>query len=376
MKKLFLIFVIFLTAACAANQTVKVALSPAGTPVSNPTLSPEVDSFLDTALAPYGQSVVTNGTATPIPATQTPAVATATPDSIAGVPTLEPGTCPTAPFFVRVRPFPKDSNAWLIYIPDYPKPPATPYGYPATLFLQRILNATAWTHDTEYINLSDGWLAAMSTLNGSEWKYLQSGPDGTFFNDGTKLGVDTFPGNVLLVTNSLYRKGECWDEISTAKYKINNYDTLAGLDATQLGNQVNMHFDLWPQIFSNGVEWIPLIYQNDSAQSDANDVRSDGFKGGLWLEDFYLEPFPGLPVKVTTTTNLNIRASCDFTSSIVDVALTGTPITITAYQPVQTRTFAQATDGVSGKSGCATLYYAPVGYTTTWKMDSMPVPPQ
>ena len=373
MKKLFLVMLMFFT-ACGAIGAPNVPFIAAATPAAAPTLSLDVDSFLNTALAPYGKRVVSVGTAMPAPATETPIAVTTTPAPIVVSPTLEPGTCPAAPFFARVEPFSKDSNAWQIYIPNFPK--TKPYGYPATLFLQRILNATAWTHDTEYINLSGGWMTAMATLNGKEWSYLQSGSDGTFFNDGSKLGVDTFPGNVVLVINSLYRKGECWDEISTAKYVTQNWDTPPILPAWQLSYQTNMHFDTWPTIYSNGVEIVPLIYQNDSAPSYANDVRTDGFKGGLWIEDSYLEQFSALPAKATATTNLNIRASCDSTSSIVDVALTGTPLVITAYQPVQTRTFGMVTDVATGTSGCASLYYPPVGYTTTWTMSSLPVPPQ
>ena len=122
------------------------------------------------------------------------------------------GSCPfSAPYYVRVRPFAVGSNNWNIYIPNFPK--NSPTGFPATLFLQYILNSSAWTMEIEYINLTSDWLSAMANLNGSGWNYLQSSSNGTFFN-GTKLGVDTFPGNVLLVAGRKYRHGECWDSIS------------------------------------------------------------------------------------------------------------------------------------------------------------------
>ena len=217
--------------------------------------------------------------------------------------------CPfSAPYYVRVRPFAVGSNNWNIYIPNYPTW-QRPYDYPATLFLQHVLNTNSWTMDTEYINLSGDWMGAMASLNGSGWNYLTNSSDGTFFSGG-KLGVDTFPGNVLRVIGRRYRRGECWDSISFLPYSDQYTEAaldLPHLPAYQLGLQTGMNYStpslVYPAPNNNGNIFVPIISKH----------------GSLWLEDSEVEAFPPLPMNITVTTNgLNIMSSADAKSEVVE----------------------------------------------------------
>ena len=275
MKRLCIIIALLLT-ACSENYTA----------LATPAAPGAVCSYLATqvVLQQCNPETTTAVPATPTP-TVTPSPTVAITATVAPRTPLPDGTCPATPFYAKVAPLPKDSNAWNIYIPNWPK--ANPYYYPATVFLQRISNAAAWTHDYELINLSSNWMAALAKFDGDSWNSLNVTSNGVFL--AGKLGVTTFPGATLLITNSLYRKGECWDEVSTAKYRPNNYDILPTLPAYQLSLQTNMKYTEWPSLEVNYPnEFVPLLYQNDSAQSGPTDVRADGFVGGLWIEDLYL----------------------------------------------------------------------------------------
>ena len=160
MKKIILILALFLT-ACA----------PAFPMQSN---SAVCDCATPTVAITATVAPTTTATRTPLPA----------------------GTCPATPFYAKVAPLPKTSNAWLVYIPDYPL--ANPYYYPATIFLQRILNASSWTHDNELINLSSDWLTAFATLDGDSWNSFHNTSNGTFL--AGKYADPTFPGATLLIT--------------------------------------------------------------------------------------------------------------------------------------------------------------------------------
>jgi hypothetical protein len=276
--------------------------------------------------------------------------------------------CPfTAPYYVRVRPFAVGSKNWENYIPNYPQD--NPYGYPATLFLQYIQNTSSWITDTEYINLSNAWMNSIANLNGSGWNYLHNASDGTFFG-GNKLGVDTFPGNVLLVTGRRYRRGECWDTVSSFPYS--DAYSEAGLDLIhlppyQLGLQTGMNYStpnvVYPAPKNGGNIYIPIISRH----------------GNLWIEDFGVEAFPALPMDITVTvSSLNIYSDADTSSTMVESVSIGKLLQLTDYSPMQRVTFGQVTDPANGKTGYISLFdwSKPSGsYNTTWTMQTLPVPP-
>jgi len=273
----------------------------------------------------------------------------------------------TGPHYARVAPFPQTSKDWTIYVPNFPHwPPHEPYSYPATTFPQRILNLTSWTHDTEYIQLSPTVMAAMAKLNGSMWNYLHNASDGTFFN-GNKLGVDTFPGNMLWIINMKYRAGACWDEIATIPYNPNNAANILNATDAYLGRQTNMKYTTWPLVTVNGAEYIPLLYKGDGLKISGSDP------GSLWIEDQYLAHFPTLPIDAVATTALYVRTQPDFNSSSLEILQPGASMTVTAYVPNAYRTYAKIHDPVGNKDGYVTLVYS-LGYTTTWNMGTLPVP--
>ena len=372
MKKFFGVSLILLTACSMFNGM---------GPVRIPTAIPGAINILiaQTAAAASTQTAISRDPTltpsfTPFPSqlpSETPAD---TPTFLFLLPTLTvtpspAGSCPfSAPYYVRVRPFAFGSKNWTLYIPDFP--PKDPYGYPATLFLQYILNASAWTTEIEYINLSGVWIDAVANLNGSGWNYLHNSSDGTFFN-GTKLGVDTFPGNVLLVTGRKYRKGECWDSVSAFSYS--DFYSEAALDlphlpAYQLGLQTGMNYStpnvVYPAPNNNGNIYVPIISRN----------------GDLWLEDNEVEAFPSLPMDITVTaSSLDVLSSADVKSTPIESVPNGTRLKLTDYSPTQRNTFGQVTDLATGKTGYVALYnwtaYMTGSYTTTWAMQTLPVPP-
>lgn len=272
----------------------------------------------------------------------------------------------TGAHFARTAPPPKTSNYWNIYVPNVPHwPPNQPYGYPMTVFLQRILNLNSWTHDTEYIALSPTILAAMAKLNGAQWNYLHNASDGTFFN-GTKLGVDSFPGNLLWVINMKYRAGACWDEVATLPYNANVANFMKTTD-NLMGRQTNMKYTTWPTVTINGNEFIPLLYKGDGLKTSASDP------GSLWLEDQYVAHFPALPIDAVALAPLYIRVAPDFNSSSLGFVLQGARFTITAYAPLFDRTYAMIHDPATGLNGYVTLVNS-AGYTSSWIMGALPVP--
>jgi hypothetical protein len=308
---------------------------------------------------------------TPFPSQTPPITSTATPTFVflLSTPTDAP-LCPfTAPYYVRVRPFTVGSHNWNVYIPNFPA--GDPYGYPATLFLQYVLNSSSWTMDTEYIELTGAWMSALANLNGPGWNYLHNASEGTFFN-GNKLGVDTFPGNVLLVTGRRYRRGECWDSISAFAYSDLYSEAaldLPHLPAYQLGLQTGMNYStpgvVYPAPSTNGNIYVPILSQH----------------ANLWIEDNEVEAFPSLPMDVTVMANtLDLKSSTDPKSSrVVETMLSGARLELTDYFPTQRNTFGQVTDPKTGKTGYIPLFnwtaYMKGSYTTTWTMKTLPVPP-
>ena len=278
------------------------------------------------------------------------------------------GSCPfSKPYYVRVRPFAVGSNNWNIYIPDYPKD--APYGFPATLFLQYVLNQSAWTLSVENIILPSYWLEAMAKINGSGWEYLQAGSNGTFFG-GNTFGVDTFPGDFLLVTNRKYRRGECWDSVSSYPYSdaLNRVPDLNDLPPYQLGLQTGMNYStpdvVYPAPKNKGNIIVPILSKH----------------GDLWLEDINVEAFPNLPMDVVVVANkLDIISSVDANSTVVGTVMRGAHLRLTDYSPTQRNTFGQVTDPATGKTGYVPLYnwtaWMTGSYTTTWTMETLPVPP-
>ncbi len=369
MKKIFGVSLIFLTACSMFNRMESVRI---------PTAIPGAINIIvaQTAAAASTQTALLvpptlAPSFTPFPS-QTPSMIPAdTPTFVFLLPTPTAlPSCPfSAPYYVRVRPFAVGSHNWNIYIPNYPTW-QRPYDYPATLFLQYILNTSAWTMDTEYINLTGDWMNAIADLNGTGWNYLHNASDGTFFN-GNKLGVDTFPGNVLLVTGRKYRRGECWDSISSFAYSDRYSEAaldLPHMPAYQLGLQTGMNYStpslVYPAPNNDGNIFVPIISRH----------------GDLWLEDSNVEAFPSLPMSITVTANtLNILSSADANSTIIESVPRGTHLKLTDYSPTQRNTFGQVTDPATGKTGYVALFdwsgYMTGSYTATWTMQTWPVPP-
>ena len=363
MKKLFWISLILLTACSMLDGTGSVRIPTAIPGVVN-TIVAQTAAAASTQTAMFMPRTLTPSPA-PIPTQSLPLspVDTITATSAAA--------CPfRAAYYVRVKPFAVGSHNWEIYIPNYPTW-QRPYDYPATLFLQYILNSSAWTMDTEYINLTGAWMNAMADLNGTGWNYLHIPSNGTFFNKN-KLGVDTFPGNVLLVTGRRYRRGECWDSISSFIYSDRYAEAaldLPHMPAYQLGLQTGMNYStpnvVYPAPSNNGNIFIPIISQH----------------GDLWLEDSSVEAFPSLPMDITVmTTALNMTSSTDAkNSTIIETAPNGTHLKLTDYSPMQRNTFGQVTDPITGNTGYVPLFnwsgYMTGSYTTTWTMQTLPVPP-
>ncbi len=366
MKKYFIVSLIFLSACSIFDEP---AVIPTAIPGAIHILAAQTAAAASTQTAAAFPPTLTPSF-TPFPS-QTPSITpTATPTFVFLLPTpSDAPNCPfSAPYYVRVRPFAVGSNNWNIYIPDYPKD--SPSGFPATLFLQHILSASAWTMDTEYINLTGDWISAMADLNGPGWNYLHNSSNGTFFN-GTKLGVDTFPGNVLLVTSRKYRHGECWDSISSFPYSQQYSQAaldLPHLPPYQLGLQTGMNYStpslVYPAPNNNGNIFIPIISQH----------------GDLWLDDSEVEAFPSLPMDITVTANaLKMTSSDDTKSTVIETVFNGTHLNLTDYSPTQRNTFGQVTDPTTGKTGYVSLYnwtaWMTGSYTTTWTMQTLPVPP-
>jgi len=263
--------------------------------------------------------------------------------------------------YARVRVFPVNSQLFQIYIPDVPK--GHPSGYPATAFLQYIKNQDSWTHDTLYVDVSGSWMTAFSKANGGAWNYLHNSSDGVFFN-GTKYGVTTFPGNVVKVIDQKYRKGENWDELDTLPYTPTAPDFMS-LPAHQLSYQTGMNFanptQIYPAPVNGGAVVVPLI--------------NKGLP--LWLEDQYIELFPSVPMQITATCNLNMRVG-GWNSDWLETVMKGSVLTLTDYYPLFNRTYGKVTDPATGISGFVSLAYY-IGrtllYTTTWTMQTPPIPP-
>jgi len=333
-----------------------------------------IPGAVDTIVAQTAAAASTQ-TAISRPPTQTPSPASfptpkLSPSPVDTITATSGPACPfSAAYYVRVKPFAVGSNNWNIYIPNYPTW-QRPYDYPATLFLQYILNSSAWTTDTEYINLTGEWINAMAALNGPGWNYLHNASDGTFFS-GNKLGVDTFPGNVLLVTGRRYRRGECWDSISSFIYSDRYSEAaldLPHLPAYQLGLQTGMNYStpnvVYPAPKNNGNIYVPIISQH----------------GNLWLEDSSVEAFPSVPADIEVTADaLNMMSSTDpKNASLMETVRKGTRLTLIDYLPMQRVTFGQVTDPSTGNTGYVSLFdwSKPAGsYNTTWTMQTLPVPP-
>ncbi len=361
MKKTFPVLLILL-AACSTffDPTLQIPTSVPGA----------IDLIVaQTAAAASTQTAFFNS---PMPLPSQTSVVTPTDNLTLTPPSSTPtsaSSCPfSAPYYVRVKPFVVGSHNWNIYIPNFPA--GNPTSYPATLFLQYVLNSSSWTTDTEYINLTGDWMNAIANLNGSGWNYLHNASDGTFFN-GNKLGVDTFPGNVLLVTGRRYRRGECWDSISVFRYSSQYSEAaldLPHLPPYQLGLQTGMNYStpnlVYPAPNRNGNIYVPIISQH----------------GDLWVEDTNVEAFPSLPMKITVTPPLlKVFSDADLTSMVVETIPVGTRLQLTDYSPTQRLTFGQVTDPATGMTGYVSLFnwtaWMKGEYTTTWTMKTWPVPP-
>jgi hypothetical protein len=370
MKKYFLLLLIFLSACSMFDEP---AVIPTALPGAINMIAAQTAAVASTQTALSIHPRLTPSSASlPSPMPSVPPAATPTFVFLLPMPAFTStlsGSCPfSAPYYVRVKPFAVGSNNWNVYIPNYPTW-QRPYDYPATLFLQHLLNVSAWTMDTEYINLTGPWINAMADLNGSGWNYLHNSSNGTFFN-GTKLGVDTFPGNVLLVTGRKYRRSECWDSISSFAYSDLYLDTnldLPHLPVYQLGLQTGMNYStpdlVYPAPNNNGNIFVPIISRH----------------GDLWLDDSEVEAFPPLPMNITVTANmLKITSSADAKSSIIETVYSGTYLKLTDYSPTQRNTFGQVSDLATGKTGYVSLYnwtgWMKGSYTTTWTMQTLPVP--
>ena len=369
MKKFFWVLLIFLSACSIFNEFIGV-----------PTALPGAINIIagQTAAAASTQTAISKNPTltpsfTPFPS-QVPSEAPAdTPTFLflLPTPTVTPspaGSCAfSAPYYVRVRPFAVGSHDWDIYIPDYP--PDAPYGFPATLFLQYVSSQAAWTVNLENIPLPSYWLEAMAKLNGSGWQYLQSGSNGTFFA-GNTFGVDTFPSNLLLVTKRKYRRGECWDSISSYPYidALNRVPDLTSLPPFQLGLQTGMNYStpgiVYPAPKNKGNVFVPILSKH----------------GDLWLEDSNVEAFPNLPMDIVVTSNkLDITSDIDAKSTIIETVTNGAHLRLTDYSATQRNTFGQVTDPATRKTGYVSLYnwtaWMTGSYTTTWTMQTLPVPP-
>ena len=365
MKKFFWASLIFLSACSLLNE-------PAGIPTALPgainIIAGQTAAAASTQTAMNVPPTLTPSF-TPFPS-QIPSVTpTVTPTFIflLSTPTAMPD-CPfSAPYYVRVRPFAVGSHNWNIYIPNYP--PDAPYGFPATLFLQYVSSQSAWTMNVENIPLPSYWFEAMAKLNGSAWQYLVSGSDGTFFG-GNTFGVDTFPGNLLLVTKRKYRRGECWDSVSSYPYSdaLNRVPDLTSLPPYQLGLQTGMNYStpgiVYPAPKNKGNVIVPILSKH----------------GDLWLEDSNVEAFPDLPMDIVVVANkLNITSGTDAKSTIVETVTNGAHLRLTDYSATQRNTFGQVTDPATRKTGYVSLYnwtaWMTGSYTTTWTMQTLPVPP-
>ena len=371
MKKFFVASLTFLT-ACSMLNGMESARIPTAIPGAIDIIIAQTAAAASTQTAMFIPSTLIPSF-TPF-ASQSPSLTpTSTPTFLflLPTPTVTPspaGTCPfSAPYYVRVRPFAVGSKNWNLYIPDFPAD--APYGYPATLFLQYIISQSAWTMGLENIPLPSYWMEAMADLNGSAWTYLQAGSDGTFFGKNT-LSVDTFPGNFLLITNRKYRHGECWDSVSSFPYSdaLNQVPDLSSLPLYQLGLQTGMNNStpniVYPAPRNNGNVIVPILSKH----------------GDLWVEDSNVEAFPDLPMDIVVVANkLDITSSADAASTKVETASNGAHLKLTTYSPTQRNTFGQVTDLATGKTGYVSLYnwtaWMKGSYTTTWTMQTLPVPP-
>jgi hypothetical protein len=267
LKKLLIVLVLFST-ACSAIGSPNVLFIAAATPDGTSTLSPDVDSFLNTALAPYGQQIISAGTVTPIPTTQTPAPVTATP-----VPTVTP-TPTSGPVF---NPFdggrnPKVNVAYEIgNMNDLPGSicPLSVYTvqglpnnyYPAFCWgMWDDPSTTAFSVNFSYC--PDNVLNILLEKINSDWasKYLNAYSDGWNFSSGFRTGyAPSTPQhrNWLFVTDAKFVKAvggvsQWWFKISTMPCTANEMSDMVQLYETQglsaipyywLGSQSDVNYN-------------------------------------------------------------------------------------------------------------------------------------
>ena len=361
MRKIFWMLLIFSSACSILNET-ELNRIPTGMPGAVNTI------IVQTAAVAFTQTAAVIHPSPKLVSTPLPSSTLVASSSTNILTATSTSNCPfTAPYYVRVKPFAVGSKNWNLYIPNYPED--DPNGYPATLFLRHVLNQDAWTLDIETLSLPNYWMNAMAKLNGQGWNYLLSSANGTFFS-GSTLDVDTFPGNVLLVMNRKYRRGECWDSISAYPYAdtLNAVPDLTSLPPYQLGLQTGMNYStpsiVYPAPKENGNIYIPILSKH----------------GNLWVEDFSVEPFPDLPMDIIVTANhLDITSDTDSSSLVVETAPNGTHLTLTDYSPTQRNSFGKVINPATGNTGYISLYnwsaYMTGSYTTTWTMQTLPVPP-
>jgi len=100
----------------------------------------------------------------------------------------------------------------------------------------------------------------------------------------------------------------------------------------------------------------------------------------LWLEDSNVEAFPDLPMDIVVVANkMDITSGTDAKSTIVETVTNGAHLKLIDYSPTQRNTFGQVTDPATRKTGYVSLYnwtaWMTGSYTTTWTMQTLPVPP-
>ena len=312
--------------------------------------------------------------------------------SLLAIPTIAAhadSACPfTTPYFVRTRPL--NGNNFEIYIPG--KQFAW-MGFPATAFGEQILNIDAWTYGTEYLPFDGSWynlMADFNTVTGEN--YLQNSDNGVFFGasrgTATKLGVLTFPGNVMLVIARKYRRGACQDLVATQPWTTSA--------------PTFMDAKTWPPWFwqYETAEQYATAPQINPAPKNSGNIRvplvskKDIVTGqyGIWFPEDWVESFPALPMTIHAEYNVWIR-ELGYGSAVLGMAQAGDTLTLNAtapdgssgYYPLYNRTYGYVTDAtaldLSGNvttiSGWVTLVYYPGSSPLNlfdWQMETPPVP--
>jgi hypothetical protein len=287
--------------------------------------------------------------------------------------------CPIpAPYFVRTRAL--NGNNFSIYIPGKQ---FAYMGFPATAFGYQVMNVDSWTENVELLPFNGSWYDLMSQYNtkGGE-NYVQNSDNGTFFGTtkgiADKLGVLTYPGNVMRVIARKYRRGECQDLVAAKPWLSNAppYSETLTWDPWYWQYETTEQNATAPQINpapkNNGNIRVPLVAKKDIVTGQY----------GIWFPDSWLESFPSMPVTIHAQYNVYIRES-GYGTPPADpnnpLAFVGDSLVLDDYYPIFNRTYGHVTDTRTGVIGWISLAYYPrpsyVLYTTDWQMQTPPVPP-